>query len=85
MEMDAIAAVVIGGTSLMGGNANVLGTLAGCLIVGVVNNGLNLMSVDSNWQVVAKGLLILFAVILDSVSAQVFKKSQIKQAAQKSN
>ena len=80
MEMDAIAAVVIGGTSMNGGNANILGTLAGCLIVGVVSNGLNLMSVDSNWQVVAKGALILFAVILDSVSTNVLKKSQIKQS-----
>lgn len=83
MEMDAIAAVVIGGTSMMGGNANIFGTLAGCLIVGFVSNGLNLMAVDSNWQIVVKGILILFAVILDSVTTMAFKKSQIKQIAAK--
>ena len=70
MEMDAIAAVVIGGTSMKGGNANVPGTLFGCLIVGVVNNGLNLLNIDSNWQVVAKGVLILIAVIIDVVSTK---------------
>ncbi len=82
MEMDAIAAVVIGGTSMMGGNANIMGTLAGCLLVGVVSNGLNLMAVDSNWQVIAKGALILFAVILDSVSTSILKKSQVKKVMQ---
>lgn len=70
MEMDAIAAVVIGGTSMAGGNANVWGTMFGCLIVGVVNNGLNLLGVDANWQIVAKGLLILLAVIIDVVAAR---------------
>lgn len=65
MEMDVIAAVVIGGTPLSGGEANVFGTLIGCLIVGIINNGLNLMKVDSNWQIVAKGLLILVAVAFD--------------------
>lgn len=81
MEMDAIAAVVIGGTSMAGGNANVWGTMFGCLIVGVVNNGLNLLGVDSNWQVVAKGVLILFAVIIDVVSARRYAARLKKQAA----
>lgn len=81
MEMDAIAAVVIGGTSMKGGNANVPGTLFGCLIVGVVNNGLNLLNIDSNWQVVAKGLLILIAVIIDVVSARRYAARMNKQAA----
>ena len=80
MEMDAIAAVVIGGTSMKGGSANVLGTLFGCLIVGVVNNGLNLLNIDSNWQVVAKGLLILIAVIIDVVSARSYASRLNKQA-----
>lgn len=79
MEMDSIAAVVIGGTSMNGGNANIIGTVAGCLIVGVVSNGLNLLGVDSNWQVIAKGLLILFAVVLDSVSSMIVKRSQVKR------
>ncbi|MBC8537147.1 ABC transporter permease [Feifania hominis] len=81
MTMDAIAAVVIGGTSMKGGNANIVGSLVGCLIVGIVNNGLNLMHVDANWQIVAKGLLILMAVILDSISTKMYKKSAAKKSA----
>jgi len=68
MEMDAIAAVVIGGTQLGGGSGKIVGTLFGCMIVGVIANILNLMGVDSNWQLVAKGALILFAVGLDVVT-----------------
>jgi ribose/xylose/arabinose/galactoside ABC-type transport system permease subunit len=78
MEMDAIAAVVIGGTSLGGGNANVLGTLVGCIIVGVVNNSLNLLGIDSNWQVIAKGLLILIAIILDVMSTRFYARLSTK-------
>lgn len=70
MEMDAIAAVVIGGTSMNGGSANIWGTLFGCLLVGIVNNGMNLLGIDTNWQVIAKGALILFAVIIDVVSTR---------------
>lgn len=84
MEMDAIAAVVIGGTAMSGGNANVWGTMFGCLIVGIVNNGLNLLGVDSNWQVIAKGVLILFAVIIDTLSAKAQAERLNKQAAQAS-
>lgn len=82
MEMDAIAAVVIGGTAMSGGNANVWGTMFGCLIVGIVNNGLNLLGVDSNWQVIAKGVLILFAVIIDTLSARAQAERLNKQAVQ---
>lgn len=67
-EMDAIAAVVMGGTALNGGNANVIGTVFGALIVGMVNNGLNLLGVDSSWQTVAKGVLILAAVMAGTIS-----------------
>lgn len=74
MEMDAIAAVVIGGTSLSGGAGRIGGTVVGCLIVGVINNMLNLAGVDSNWQLVAKGLLILTAVLLDVASSRYFSK-----------
>jgi len=70
MEMDVIAAVVMGGTSMAGGVVNVVGAFLGSLIVGMVNNGLNLLGIDSNWQIVSKGVLILFAVILDSVSTK---------------
>jgi ribose/xylose/arabinose/galactoside ABC-type transport system permease subunit len=74
MEMDAIAAVVIGGTSMQGGTAYIGGTLLGCMIVGVINNILNLVNVDSNYQLVVKGLLILFAIILDAQSAKFLSK-----------
>ena len=75
MEMDAIAAAVIGGTSMDGGRVNIVGAFFGALIVGIVNNGLNLLGVDSNWQTVSKGLLILIAVVLDQSSRMFFKKN----------
>ncbi|MEM7709272.1 MAG: ABC transporter permease [Pseudomonadota bacterium] len=64
-ELDAIAAVVIGGTSLAGGVGRVTGTLIGALLIGVVNNGLDLMGVESYYQLVIKGVLIVAAVMLD--------------------
>ncbi len=64
-ELDAIAAVVLGGTSLTGGRGWIVGTLIGALIIGVLNNGLNLIGVSSFYQQVVKGLVILFAVLLD--------------------
>lgn len=81
LSMDAIAAVVIGGTSMKGGNANIIGSLAGCLIVGIVGNGLNLLHVDANWQIVAKGALILLAVVLDSVSTRIYAKMSTRKSA----
>src|SRR5690625_4228229 len=64
-ELDAIAAVVIGGTSLMGGRGRITGTLIGALIIGVISNGLNLLNVSSFYQQIVKGAVILFAVMLD--------------------
>ena len=64
-ELDAIAAVVIGGTSLAGGVGRVSGTLIGALLIGVMNNGLDLMGVESYYQQVIKGILIVAAVMLD--------------------
>lgn len=64
-EMDAIAAVVIGGTSMSGGVGTVGGTVIGILIIGVITNGLNLMGINSFWQDVFKGIIILTAVIVD--------------------
>ena len=66
-EMDAIAAVVVGGTSMSGGSGRIGGTLIGVPIIGVLNNGLNLMGVDSNWQYIVKGLVILLAVYVDFI------------------
>ena len=64
-ELDAIAAVVLGGTTLAGGEGSVLGTLLGAFIIGVLNNGLNLLNVSSFYQQVVKGVVILLAVRLD--------------------
>lgn len=64
-ELDSIAAVVIGGTSLTGGRGSVAGTVLGCLIIGVLNNGLFLLDVSPFWQQVIKGIVILVAVALD--------------------
>jgi ribose transport system permease protein len=65
-EMDVIAAVVIGGTSLSGGKGTIMGTLVGCLIIGVINNGLTINGVSPYVTRIAKGALILIAVIIDS-------------------
>lgn len=67
-ELDSIAAVVIGGTSLSGGIGTVTGTVIGATIIGVLNNGLVLLNVSPFWQQVVKGLVILLAVIIDKKS-----------------
>jgi ribose transport system permease protein len=66
-ELDAIAAVVIGGTSLNGGKGTVWGTVIGAVIIGVLNNGLVLLNVSPFWQQVVKGAVILLAVIIDKL------------------
>ena len=69
-ELDSIAAVVIGGTSLAGGRGSILGTVLGCLIIGVLNNALTLLEVSPFWQQVVRGFVILLAVAIDKLSAQ---------------
>lgn len=64
-EMDAITAAIVGGTSFTGGLGSVQGTLVGCLIVGVLDNIMNLKSVSSYWQQIVRGLIIALAVIMD--------------------
>jgi len=65
-ELDAIAAVVLGGTSLMGGKGRIMGTLIGALIIGFLNNALNLLDVSSYYQMIAKAVVILLAVLVDT-------------------
>ena len=64
-ELDAIAAVVLGGTSLSGGVGTMAGTILGALIIGVINNGMNMLSVPYFYQLIVKGAVILIAVWLD--------------------
>ena len=66
-ELDAIAAVVIGGTSLMGGSGGMLGTITGVLIIGFINNGMDLLNVASYPQQIIKGIVIILAVLIDSM------------------
>jgi ribose/xylose/arabinose/galactoside ABC-type transport system permease subunit len=64
-ELDVIASVVIGGTSLMGGRGSVWGTFIGALLIGTINNGMNLLTIPSYWQLVVKGSIIVGAALLD--------------------
>ena len=66
-ELDAIAAVVIGGTSLSGGVGTILGTIIGAFIMSVLINGLRIMSVAQEWQMVLTGLIIILAVYTDNI------------------
>jgi simple sugar transport system permease protein len=75
MELDAIAAVVIGGTSLMGGKGSVVGTLVGVLIFGFLGNILQLKNIDSNTQLLLKGLIILAAVLLQEGNLRLWLRS----------
>jgi ribose transport system permease protein len=67
-ELDAIAAPVIGGTSLFGGVGSIGGTIVGAFIIGVLGNGLNLMGVPSYYQQVIKGLVLILAVVVDLIN-----------------
>jgi inositol transport system permease protein len=77
-EFDAITAVVVGGTSLSGGSGTLVGTIIGAVIVGIINNTLNLLNVNTYWQQIAKGLIILFAVIADVVNKRANARRIVK-------
>ena len=67
-NLDAITAVVLGGTSLFGGRGMILGSLVGAIVVGVLRNGLTLMGVSSVYQVLITGILVIIAVTVDQLS-----------------
>jgi len=69
-ELDSIAAVVIGGTSLSGGKGSIMGTVQGALIIGILNNGLVLLNVSPFWQQVVKGFVILLAVVIEKFNSK---------------
>ncbi len=66
-EFTAVGAVLIGGASLSGGTGTVIGTVAGVLILGMISNGLNLLHVNPYYQYIIKGLIILFAILMDQL------------------
>ena len=67
-ELDVIAAIVLGGTSLMGGNGSIGRTLIGVIFLGVINNGMNIMNVQLDIQLIAKGVIIILAMALSELS-----------------
>jgi ribose transport system permease protein len=82
-EMDAIAATVLGGTSMLGGYGRLSGTILGVFIIGILNNGLNLMHVNSYWQLVVKGLVLIAAVYFDYYKNTIAKARKIEDTAMK--
>jgi ribose transport system permease protein len=80
MELNAIAAVIIGGGSFLGGRGGVLNALAGALILGVMHNGFNLLGLDPNFQYIAVGVVVVVAVELDVLRAYVENRFRSMQA-----
>lgn len=78
-EFEAIIGCVLGGTSMAGGIGNVVCSIVGVFVVGIINNVMNLCSVNAFWQQVVKGLVILIAVLLDIFTRNAIMKSTKKQ------
>jgi erythritol transport system permease protein len=77
-EMNAIAATVLGGTSLAGGRGSIGGAILGAFVIGVLNDGMVMMGISSFWQTVIRGLVIIFAVLLDQLQNRVSVKTNVK-------
>ncbi len=75
MVNDAIAATVVGGTSMAGGKGRIVGTLIGAMLIGIIGNGMNLLGLSSYLQDIAKGLIILGAVYIDTISTKRIQKT----------
>ncbi len=78
---DAVASAVLGGTAFSGGKGTVMGTVTGVILIGVVLNGMNLLQINYYWQMLFKGLLILFAVYIDTVKSRNSGKLRLRKAA----
>ena len=76
-EMNAIASVVLGGTSMSGGLGTIGGTIVGILVINVLNDGMIMMGVSSFWQMVIKGIVIIVAVVIDLVQKDLQKKAAL--------
>lgn len=79
-ELNAIAVVVLGGTSLSGGRGTIFGTIVGAFVIGVLSDGLVLLNVDWEWQIVIKGVVIVAAVIADQLQQQLQNRAALAQA-----
>jgi predicted ABC-type sugar transport system permease subunit len=71
--LDSIAAVVIGGASLFGGEGTIIGTLIGALIIAIIQNGLVILGINPFWQFVAIGIVIILAVLVDQAQAKILE------------
>lgn len=80
-ELNAIAAAVLGGTSMSGGRGTIGGTIIGAFVIGVLSDGLVMMGVSSFWQMVIKGLVIIFAVVIDQAQRRLQQKVTLMQMA----
>lgn len=78
-ELNAIAAVVLGGTSLMGGRGTILGTIVGAFVISFLSDGLVMVNVSEFWQMIVKGLVIVVAVVIDQWQQNIQKKVALKQ------
>ena len=75
LELQAIAVVVLGGTSLMGGNANMLGSLLAAVLIAVISSALNILKVEPFYQYLALGLLLIIALALDTLRRELIKRA----------
>lgn len=80
-ELNAIAAAVLGGTSMSGGRGTILGTIVGAFVIGILSDGLVMMGVSSFWQMVIKGLVIIVAVVVDQAQRKLQQKVTLMQMA----
>jgi erythritol transport system permease protein len=80
-ELNAIAVVVLGGTSLMGGRGTMGGTIIGAFVIGVLSNGMVLLGISEFWQTVIKGLVIIVAVVIDQLQHRMQQRAALREAA----
>ena len=80
-ELNAIAAAVLGGTSMSGGRGTIGGTIVGAFVIGILSDGLVMMGVSSFWQIVIKGLVIIAAVVVDQVQRKLQRRVVLRQMA----